>query len=66
MTAPMRIVGVFKREIMTTKKPINETTSKRVASLASKQLRNPNSTPAQKSVAGTALTQVAPKKPAKK
>lgn len=37
----------------------NEKTSPRVATLASKQLSNPKSTPAQKSVAGTALTQAA-------
>jgi hypothetical protein len=34
-----------------------ERTSKRVASLASKQLRSKRSTKAQKSVAGSALTQ---------
>ncbi|MFE5797509.1 MULTISPECIES: hypothetical protein [Streptomyces] len=32
-------------------------TSKKVASTASKQLKNPKSTPAQKSVAGSALSQ---------
>ena len=36
----------------------NETTSKRVASEASKVLRDPKSSPAQKSIAGSALTQV--------
>lgn len=44
------------------KKPINEQTSKTVASKAAKQLSNPKSTPDQKSVAGSALTQ-APNKP---
>lgn len=42
---------------MAAKKPSNETTSKTVASKASQVLRSPNSTPAQKSVAGSALTQ---------
>lgn len=42
---------------MTAKKPSSETTSKTVASKASQVLRNPSSTPAQKSVAGSALTQ---------
>ena len=41
-----------------TKKPTpNETTSKAVATKASKVLSNPRSTPAQKSVAASALTQ---------
>jgi hypothetical protein len=35
----------------------NETTSKKVATQASKILRDPKSTPAQKAVAGSALTQ---------
>ena len=35
----------------------NEQTSPRVGSLAATQLRDPRSTPAQKSVAGSALTQ---------
>jgi hypothetical protein len=35
-----------------------EETSPRVGSLAGSQLRDPRSTPAQKSVAGSALTQV--------
>jgi hypothetical protein len=35
----------------------NEKTSKQVGTLASKQLSNPKSTPAQKSVAASALTQ---------
>jgi len=34
-----------------------EKTSKRVAKFASKILKNPKSTPAQRSVAGSALTQ---------
>jgi hypothetical protein len=38
-------------------RPSNETTSKRVASIASKILRNPKSTLAQKSAAASALTQ---------
>jgi len=46
---------------MATKKPTNEQTSARVASQASKVLRDPKSTPAQKSVAGSALTQAANK-----
>lgn len=43
----------------------NEKTSNRVASQASKILKNPNSTKAEKSVAGSALTQ-AKDKPKKK
>lgn len=39
------------------RKPTNEQTSPSVASKASKILSNPKSTPAQKSVAGSALTQ---------
>jgi hypothetical protein len=39
------------------KKPSNEHTSSKVASEASKVLRDPNSTKAQKSIAGSALTQ---------
>lgn len=46
---------------MATKKP-NEHTSPSVASKASKQLTNPKSTPAQKSVAASALTQAKNKK----
>ncbi len=45
---------------MATKK-INEQTSPSVASKASKILSNPKSTPAQKSVAASALTQTANK-----
>ena len=45
-----------------TKKSSNEKTSSRVASEASKVLRNPNSTKAEKSVAGSALTQARNKK----
>lgn len=40
-----------------TKKQGGETTSKRVATIASKVLRNPNSTKAEKSAAASALTQ---------
>ena len=40
----------------------NEKTSRRVATQASKQLRNPNSTKRQKSVAGSALTKAPDKK----
>ena len=40
----------------------NEKTSRKVASKASKILRNPKSTKAQKSVAGSALTQAPDKK----
>lgn len=39
----------------------NEKTSKRVASMASRILRDPKSTPAQKSVAASNLTQAADK-----
>jgi hypothetical protein len=46
---------------MATRKPANETTSPRVASKASKQLADKKSTPAQKSVAASALTQAANK-----
>lgn len=46
---------------MATKKPANETTSPRVASKASQQLASKKSTPAQKTVAGSALTQAANK-----
>lgn len=47
---------------MAIKKPSNESTSKAVASKAAKVLSNPKSTPAQKSVAGSALTQRVPTK----
>jgi hypothetical protein len=46
----------------TTKKPVNETTSKRVASIASKLLSNPKTPANVKTVAGTALTQAKNKK----
>lgn len=46
----------------TPKNPVNEQTSKSVASKASQQLNNPKSTAAQKSVAGSALTQAKNKK----
>jgi hypothetical protein len=46
----------------TMSKSKNETTSKAVASKAAKILSNPKSTAAQKSVAGSALTQRQPKK----
>lgn len=59
----MRITGTSKGMNMVTKR--NEQTSAKVAKEASKQLKSPKSTPAQKSVAGSALTQ-APSKPAKK
>lgn len=49
---------------MATKKS-GETTSAKVASKAAKILSDPKASPAQKSVAGSALTQVAPKKKAK-
>jgi hypothetical protein len=42
---------------MTKKLTPNETTSKAVATKAAKALSNPRSTPAQKSIAGSALTQ---------
>ena len=44
------------------KKSSNEKTSSKVASEASKILRDPNSTKAEKSVAGSALTQIRNKK----
>ena len=44
------------------KKSSNEKTSSKVASEASKILRDPNSTKAEKSVAGSALTQTRNKK----
>ena len=47
---------------MATKKPVNESTSPRVATVASKILSNPNSSKAAKTVAGSALTQVPQKK----
>lgn len=47
---------------MTTKKQSNEQTSSKVASKASQILRDPKATPAQKSVAGSALTQARNKK----
>lgn len=50
---------------MATRKTTNEKTSPSVARKASEQLRNPKSTPAQRTVAGSALTQ-APNKPKKK
>jgi hypothetical protein len=43
-----------------------EVTSPKVASKASSQLRDPKSTPAEKAVAGSALTQAPSKKPPKK
>jgi len=45
-----------------TKKVSNERTSSKVATQASKILRDPNSTKAEKSVAGSALTQTKNKK----
>lgn len=47
----------LKETTMSTKKPSNEQTSRRVASLASKVLSNPKSSAAEKSVAASALTQ---------
>lgn len=44
----------------------NETTSKKVGTLASKALSNPKSTPAEKSLAGSALTQMRDKPKGKK
>jgi hypothetical protein len=44
----------------------NEKTSKAVATKAAKILRNPKSTPAQKSVAASALTQTADRKKSRK
>ncbi|QTD44569.1 hypothetical protein [Ottowia testudinis] len=51
--------------MVTAKKPVNEQTSKRVATDASKLLRDPKSSAAVKRVAGSALTQTA-NKPKKK
>ena len=47
---------------MQKKTPTHEQTSKTVSSKASKVLRDPRSTPEQKSVAGSALTQAPNKK----
>jgi hypothetical protein len=47
---------------MARRQPRNETTGSRAASNAAKVLRNPNSSPAEKSAAGSALTQVVPAK----
>jgi hypothetical protein len=47
---------------MSSKKPANETTSKRVASTAAKVLADPKSSKAAKSAAGSALTQYVAKK----
>jgi hypothetical protein len=47
---------------MPTKKPTNETTSKKVASTASKLLSNPSTPKAVKQVAASALTQRVPPK----
>ena len=47
---------------MTKKAVRNESTSSKVASKASAILRDPNATKAEKSVAGSALTQVKNKK----
>jgi hypothetical protein len=47
---------------MTKKAASNEKTSSKVASKASKILRDPNSTKTEKSVAGSALTQTKNKK----
>jgi hypothetical protein len=44
------------------RQPSNETTSARVASLASRVLRDPRSTRAEKSAAASALTQRVPHK----
>jgi hypothetical protein len=44
----------------------NERTTPRVASLASKVLRDPRSTPAEKSAAASALTQARDKKQSKR
>jgi len=44
----------------------NERTTPRVASLASKVLRDPRATPAEKSAAASALTQARDKKQGKK
>jgi hypothetical protein len=51
---------------MATSKKSNEQTSASVASKASKQLSNPKSTPAQRSVAASAVTQAPNKAKAKK
>lgn len=54
------------REAGMAKKPINEHTSKKVASKASKLLSNPKTPKAVKSVAASALTQARSKPAAKK
>jgi hypothetical protein len=51
---------------MATKKPTNEQTSKKVASVASKLLSNPNTSAKVKSVAASALSQAPNKKPTKR
>lgn len=47
---------------MATRKSGGETTSPRAASAASKVLKDPKASPAAKTAAGSALTQVKPKK----
>ncbi|MES2185456.1 MAG: hypothetical protein V4505_12965 [Pseudomonadota bacterium] len=47
---------------MAIKTPTNETTSKRVASIAAKVLANSNSSKTEKTIAGAALTQYVPPK----
>jgi hypothetical protein len=49
--------NAIEKDILMATKTRNETTSKKVATQASKILRDPKSTPAQKAVAGSALTQ---------
>ena len=59
-----QFIYYFKRIKMTTKNSAsrNEKTSAKVATIASKVLSNPKSASAQKSLAGSALTQTANKK----
>ena len=47
---------------MATKRPVDEKTSKRVATVAGRILADPKSSKAAKTVAGSALTQRAPGK----
>ena len=58
-TAPMlrAAYNELRRNLIMARKPSNETTSARVASLASRVLRDPRSTRAEKSAAASALTQ---------
>jgi len=56
------LTSFYKETIMTKRAASNEKTSSKVATQASKILRDPKSTKAEKSVAGSALTQTKNKK----